>query len=613
MIAEVLFPVALDKTFYYRVDDSLKDLIKPGVRIYSSFSHRKKVLGYVISVKNDDEVVIDFDRELKKIDKVIDKESVFVVERFINIANFMSKRWFSLLGMVLRDYLRYLPIKLNYTQKNFNLETLPLRSIIISSETDFLVEKIKELREKNFCVVVFFPNILSLELFAKKLSATGLDFLKYSSEEKKSLKRQISKNLFEGKLELVLSTKGGCFLPFPPRTYFIICDPGNPMYLQFDQHPYYITPLLLEKIADEFNFSVIYFSPSISPFLYKRAQENFKLDVHKKTLIPEYEIRDMKKENIESEKFIFDVKEKLELGKKILILSHSKYLANVVFCPNCQWIKRCKNCGFAMKVESIEGKREYICSYCNKKEKYSNICENCCNVLVEKGAGTQKIYEFLVSKFPDKKILMVDGRVLYSKLRFENFMREFLSNDYDVLVATEIIASSTISIDFDYAYLIVYESDKNSEYSYSERFFDKIYVISSKIRANGKLIIYTYNPESYIFKEIGNENYFLKEIEMRKKYNYPPYSYFYEITLIAKDKKILREKVNEMIEFLKKTDTQGVLNIIDYTYEEKIRKVRGENKYTHKSWVKLKDYNSFFDFLKDYSQKNKFILDIIEK
>jgi primosomal protein N' len=100
---------------------------------------------------------------------------------------------------------------------------------------------------------------------------------------------------------------------------------------------------------------------------------------------------------------------------------------------------------------------------------------------------------------------------------------------------------------------------------------------------------------------------------MRKKYNYPPYSYFYEITLVAKDKKILREKVNEMIEFLKKTDTQGVLNIIDYTYEEKIRKVRGENKYTHKSWVKLKDYNSFFDFLKDYSQKNKFILDIIEK
>ena len=611
MIAEVLFPVALDKTFYYRVDDSLKDLIKPGVRIYSSFSHRKKVLGYVISVKNDDEVVIDFDRELKKIDKVIDKESIFVVEKFINIANFMAGRWVSPIGMVLRDYLRYLPIKLNYTEKKFTQNILPTKKIIISSETDFLVEKIKKLREKNFCVVVFFPNIFSLEMFSKKIADIGLSFLKYSSEEKQSIRRKVAKDLFEGKLELILSTKGGCFLPFPPNTYFIVTDPMNSMYRQFEQHPYYITPFLLEKIADEFGFSMIYFSPSLSPFLYKKKEEGFELEINKKTQISNYEIRDIKEDDFQSDKFMLEVKENFENNKKILIISHSKYLANIVFCPKCGWIKRCENCGFAMKVESEEGEKNYFCSYCEKKYPYTNLCEKCREVLIEKGSGTSKIYETLVSKFPDKKILLVDGRILYSKSKFDYFMNDFTKKNYDLIVSTEILASTTVDVKFDLIYFIVYESDKTAEYSYPERFFEKIYILFSKLNPSGKLIIYTYNPESFIFNEIKNENYFLKEIEMRKKFNYPPYVYFYEIILFSKDKKVFKEKVNKMIDNIK--NNTDVFGILDFRYEEKIKKVRGKNIYSHKSWIKVNDYKKIFDYLKEYSFNNKLEVDVIEK
>ncbi|MGC8867752.1 MAG: hypothetical protein ACP5PA_06045, partial [Elusimicrobiales bacterium] len=106
MIAEVLFPLALDETFYYEIPKDLEDKIKPGIRIYASFSKMQKTLGYIISVF-DERQLNDVKFELKKIDKIIDNTPPFIVEKFIELSHFMSSRWFSSKGMILRDFLRY--------------------------------------------------------------------------------------------------------------------------------------------------------------------------------------------------------------------------------------------------------------------------------------------------------------------------------------------------------------------------------------------------------------------------------------------------------------------------------------------------------------------------
>ena len=608
MIAEVLFPVALDKTFYYKIPDELKDKIKPGIRIYSSFANRKKVLGYVISIR--DKADIDESIEIKRIDKIIDSESVFVIEKFIEISNYISKRWVSPLGMVLRDFLRFLPLKIDFNKNQIDLSNLKIeKRIIISSDTGKLIEKIKDNNDK--CTVVFFPNIFSLELFSEILFKEGIEFKKYSSNEKTSQRKNISKGLIKNSVKVLLTTKAGCFLPFPPNAHFIITDPMNMMYRQFDQHPYYSAGDLIEKISDVFSHSITFFSSSMSLHLLKKKEAGWIVeDFSKKE--KDFEVRDLKKERFDSDNFLYEIKKNIDKSKKVLILSYSKYLASVVYCGKCMWIKRCEKCGSIMKVEMVEGVKKYICGYCGFKSEYSNLCPHCKSVMEEKGSGAQKLYEILISRFPDKKIAEIDGRTLYSKNLFDYNFKTIIENDFNVLVATDIIATSTLNIKFDVAYLIMYESHNDFDYSFAERFRDKFSIISSKLNDDGKIFIYSYSTDIYVFNALRSNNY-LEEDAMRKNFSYPPYSYLYRIEIMSKDKNLLKEKINELILFLKDDLKRKDLFIMDYIPGLKIKKLRGKKYYQHSSWVKLKDYNSFFDFLKEYCQKNKFILDAVEK
>ncbi|HOL63521.1 MAG: hypothetical protein N2Z60_05385 [Elusimicrobiales bacterium] len=609
MIAEVLFPVALDKTFYYKVPEDLKSKIKKGLRIYSSFANREKVLGYVIDLKEEDGFENRF--ELKEIEEIIDENPIFIVEKFMELSEFMSQRWVSPLGMVLGEFLRFIPKKIE-SYKLFDNSDLKIwkneRKIIVSSDPNALVKKIKDLG--NSCVVVFFPNILSLEIFSKKLESLKMPFLKYSSEEKISERKKISSLLLANKVGLVLTTKAGVFLPFPADSFFIVTDPLNPMYRQFDRHPYYSTVEVLEKISEIFSYSLCHFSASLSPNLLIKKEKGWDTETLNEPKTG-FELRDIKKDGFDSDAFLKEIQNLLIQNKKILIMSYSKYMASMVYCPKCGWIKRCDKCRTAMKVEIFDFHKKYLCSYCGRKEEYSNICPQCKTVMSEKGSGTQKIYDILVSNFPDKKINEIDGRCLYSKKVFNQTIEVLSKEDYDVLISTDIIASTAIDIKFDNIYLAVYENHNDYDYSYSERFADKIAVLSSKLKEDGKLTIYAYNPESYVFSALKSKDYLTQEAALRKAFNYPPYAYLYKFEIIGKDKKILKEKIKDFIKSVE--DKKNDLGVIDYIPGLKIKKIRGEEFYSHSSWVKLSNYKQFFDFLKKYCKENKFKFNAIEK
>ncbi|HOJ87158.1 MAG TPA: hypothetical protein PLN68_09565, partial [Elusimicrobiales bacterium] len=149
------------------------------------------------------------------------------------------------------------------------------------------------------------------------------------------------------------------------------------------------------------------------------------------------------------------------------------------------------------------------------------------------------------------------------------------------------------------------------DYSYSERFADKIAVLSSKLKEDGKLTIYAYNPESYVFSALKSKDYLTQEAALRKAFNYPPYAYLYKFEIIGKDKKILKEKIKDFIKSVE--DKKNDLGVIDYIPGLKIKKIRGEEFYSHSSWVKLSNYKQFFDFLKKYCKENKFKFNAIEK
>lgn len=616
MIAEILFPVALDKTFTYEIPEDIKDKIKPGIRIYASFSHRKKVLGYVISVKENYEKTSDF--ELKQIDKIIDEKPIFIFEKFIEISEYISRRWFSPRGLVLASFLRYLPVKfkeIESSQKidlkniSFNKpEFLPLKEDILYIAS---YEKIKDLifsiLSENKKVVIFFPNIFALEIFKLDLlkDLRNEDLKTYTSSVTNSQKKQIVTLISKGEINLLLTTKVGVFLPFNPQTVFVILDPLNHMYRQFDQHPYYDTIDLIEKIAKVYDNRIVYVGHIQNVnFKVKNIKTFQDLNLNNKL-----KVVDIKKNDIFSNETIERIKKYLDENKKILIVSYSKYVAGLVFCPACKWIKKCQNCSRSMRVIEENGKKNYICTFCNNKEEYSSTCPQCGSILQEKGYGSQKIFGYLKNLFPIKKILEIDGRIIHSNFVFQEKLKQ-LKQDIDVLIGTEIILNSAFDMKFDLAILIVYESHQNYDYSYFERFMDRLKITQGLLKSEGEMFIYTFNPESYVFENLNNFDEIIKnEIELRKKFYYPPFCYFYEMDILSKDKENLRSSVNELIAKMDENFKQNYM-IIDFNYKHNIRKLRGQKFYHHKSYIKLKEYEKFFEFLRDFANSRKLTIDI---
>ena len=109
MIAEIVFPIPLHRTFYYRVPPSLakegKGLI--GLRAGVSFG-RRLAKGLITAVHQDNEVKLNKFIRIKEIDFLIDKKPLFG-EGFVDLILWIAKKWDCPLGLVFASF--YVPVK----------------------------------------------------------------------------------------------------------------------------------------------------------------------------------------------------------------------------------------------------------------------------------------------------------------------------------------------------------------------------------------------------------------------------------------------------------------------------------------------------------------------
>lgn len=614
MIAEILFPIALDKTFYYRVDEKLKDKIKPGIRIYTPLAYRNKVLGYVISVKEEEEINLKEIPQLKSIIKIIDEKPIYNIDEFKKISEFISNRWFSPWGLVLENFLRHVPLKLNLKEKSEYKKTSLENTLYI---TENAIEKIFDIikTHSDRKLVIFLPNIFSIKyldsLIRKKFPEISNQIYHFNSAVKESQRKNVVRAITDDSLKILLTTKSGIFLPHKEDSIFIVVDPLNENYRQFEQHPYYETVELLFEYSKIFKIPLILFSTSNS-ILFIQKQKEKRLEIineYTKDINPEIEEF---KNQVLSEKLKKLVYDALEYDKKLLVISHSKYIARFLVCPKCKFIKRCDKCRTVMYLDKIDDKSYYICPYCQRKEEFMGKCERCSSeMMFEHGYGTKKIYEEILKLFPEnsKDILLLDGSKFIRYETSEYIIKRIMESDFKIIISTEIIISPLLKEKFSSVFYKNNERHINYDYTYNQRLLNNLTNLNIMKKEN--FILETYNTEEELFKNLNNiDNYLKDEYEIRKDFNYPPFAYIYNIELRSKDKNHLREFVNNLIAQIN-DEFKKEYEVIDFTYRHTVRKERGQKTYLHKSYIKLKTYEKFFNYIKELTRENKIEINII--
>jgi primosomal protein N' (replication factor Y) len=172
---------------------------------------------------------------------------------------------------------------------------------------------------------------------------------------------------------------------------------------------------------------------------------------------------------------------------------------------------------------------------CGFKKNSLASCPECKKTLSLRSPGIKAVEQDLHALYPNARIARFDSDNKKADTFSENF-QAIKSGSADIIIGTQLI---TKGLDLPLLETVgVLQADSAlmlPDYSSEERAFQQLTQVSGRVgrgHSNGRVIIQTYQPDSYLFEFVTSQNwhgFYEKELGKRKENNYPPYTYIVKI------------------------------------------------------------------------------------
>lgn len=496
------------------------------------------------------------------------------------------------------------------SDKDINL----LYGVTGSGKTAVYIKLIDYYLKENKSVIVLIPEISLTNQNANIFISHYKDELAVINSSLTSGKKyEQFKDILFGKKKVILGTRSAIFSPVKNLGLIIIDEEHSSSYKQ-DKTPFYDARKVSSMLANITGCKVVLGSATPSLLTMAKARKGIYgltilnsqyLNVSNRT-VSIIDLNDSNNFNPYLSSIIsIPLKEKIEdrLNKKeqVLILINRRGYSPICLCSNCNQIIKCPNCNLPL----VYHKRSDLmkCHHCNyqiSKSEYKCFCgEKKVNVL---GFGTERIDLELKSLFPNAKISHLDSDVCSKKTRNETLYL-FSKGDIDILVGTQLLSKGHDYLNVTLAGIVDIDVSLNiPSYLASENTFDLISQFVGRAGRGDKkaeVIIQTMAKDNLIINYGINQDYekfYQYEMNERKKYKYPPYTYLTMITLRSYDEKLVNKKIKDLRLFIgslamnKKIDVIGP--IIPYN-----SLING--KYSRQILLKYKSYDDISEILDD--------------
>ena len=230
-------------------------------------------------------------------------------------------------------------------------------------------------------------------------------------------------------------------------------------------------------------------------------------------------------------------------------------MANAVVCRDCGFTEKCPNCDISLKLHGTYVEMRHAsslqCHYCNFSKAPEIACTECRSPHIRNvGVGTQRVENEMNKLFPQAKVIRADSDTTKNKEGFSGIYKEFLNQNYDVLVGTQMIAKG---LDFEHVSLIgIILADIGlhiPDFRSSERLFQILTQVAGRCGRGekaGEVILQTYNPNNSTIKGVSTYSYdnFIKdELKIRNKLGYPPFNRIIKFTVVGNDLQKLKDHI----------------------------------------------------------------------
>ncbi|MFD1360285.1 primosomal protein N' [Lentibacillus salinarum] len=438
------------------------------------------------------------------------------------------------------------PIKQNIKENAHDV--FLLHGVTGSGKTEIYLQAIQDVIDKGEEAIVLVPEISLTPQMVKRFKGRfGSNVAVLHSGLSNGEKYDEWRRVHRREVQVVVGARSAVFAPFENLGIIIIDEEHENSYKQEDQPRYHARDVAVHRGAYH-HCPVILGSATPALESYARAHKAvYKLSsLTRRTndkAMPDVNVVDMRKELHAGNRSMFsrslkeNMEKRINRGEQVVLLLNRRGYSTFIMCRECGHVRECPHCDIALTYHKYSNQLK--CHYCSYEEPMPLYCPSCNSDLIRFfGTGTQRIEEALTKLIPQARVLRMDVDTTRRKGAHEKLLNQFANKKADILLGTQMIAKG---LDFENVTLVgVLTADSMlnlPDFRASEKTFQLLTQVSGRAGRHdlpGEVIVQTYTPEHYSIELASRYDYwqfYQQEMQMRKKFQYPPYVFLALITI----------------------------------------------------------------------------------
>jgi primosomal protein N' (replication factor Y) len=380
-----------------------------------------------------------------------------------------------------------------------------------------------------------------------------------------------------GEADIVIGPRAAVFAPLPGLRLIVIDEEEASAFKQ-ERLPRYHAPTVARHLAEQWRAVLVLGSATPSVASYARAVDGVDrlVELPHRALsrpLPPVEIVDMRAE-IQALRFSplsRSLQEALGAalgrGEQSILFLNRRGLATFVLCRDCGTARQCAHCSVALVYHL--GAQRLVCHYCGSTAPVPTRCPACGSRYIKSfGVGTERIEQEVRTLFPEARLMRLDRDAVRTRDAADLVFERMLSGETDILVGTQLVAKG---LDLPGVTLVgVVNADTSlhfPDYRAAERTFSLLTQVAGRAGRGdrpARVLIQTYSPEHPAIRHARYHDYrgfFREELEVRRRYRFPPFSELIMLTYAHRDEQRALETARRVVQ--EATATIGLRKLDD--------------------------------------------------
>ncbi len=448
-------------------------------------------------------------------------------------------------------------------------ESALLYGVTGSGKTQVFLKLVDKVIAVNKSVIIMVPEIsLTPQTISIFSSRYGKKIAVFHSAMSLGQRMDEWKRVKNGDALIAIGTRSAIFAP-TDNLGLIIMDEEQEHTYKSEQSPRFHARDVARFRAKYHGALFLMASATPSIETYTAAQSGkYKLCTLKNrygnAVLPDVEIVDMKSEmqsgntGAISGVLYNEIDTALGSGSQAIVLLNRRGHNTYISCMSCGTVLTCPNCSVSLTYHSAN--KRAMCHYCGYSQPVPDKCTECGDSHIKfSGIGTQKVEEELKMLFPNASILRIDADSTTSKDSHSQYLNDFSSGKYDIMLGTQMVAKGLDFPNVTVVGVLCADRAMNSDdYRSVERTFSLLtQVVGRAGRGDkrGKAVIQTQNPDNNIIYMAQNQDYdafYDSEIKMRQLMTYPPYCDIVSVSVTSLSQQLALNTAKEVFANVKK-------------------------------------------------------------